>query len=1039
MFDSPRTPRRPPSRPTGRGAPLHRRHRLALLAAGLLATGIGLTPIAAASGQASPDPTAEVTGNTSSDVTNEVTSDVTSDTSSEVTAPPEDAAAAIIVPTTTPVTEPPPTSAPPPTTAPPPPTTTPLPPVVAPDLPEVLDPGSDPADCNQGGLTSPAGVVPPGYVYTPTLFSGVAVDPQPDDTFAADAPGHAVHTGRLTRRTTGGREEFLVCAHVGTNTPDPALRALAGPAGPATLTARVTVISASGATTSYDMGDPRLSASLVLPYNGSTTGAEGLAGAWIPFTDDLREPGFTLRVEVRGTPATPGGGTNLVMGADEVFVHLGPAPYARNQRVPEAVGVAIDDSAIGERSTDPGPDDLSTLFGRELRALLTDRIAGMAPSAIESDWDWDPGLTTLANAASGTIDDAWFQPSAATLDVVPIDADESRLQVHLAGTVGIDMTIEPNSFGTVSILAGSCGVDASVNISIDLGFTVGVSPDRARPTVAVALVASSVDTTRIHAQGPLLALGVIVPFPLPCSALEDNFSAAIEKRITEKFDELNDGATRDEVQQLIEAKLRPADLATGPLSTAGVTLPGGVGFGLALGRWVDTAPSGQGRTGGAEWIHPEGMDLAAGLAVTDQGGSRFPYSYVPSATASVVRQTHERTRTIRVRRLPELSARARVILGAVTAVGTAGGQLVDASADFDLGMVVSGATVNQLLRALAAGGPRQLQTAPLPVAERAFPGRPGLPAQPDVGLLDLTASVDASGDGVDDLDIGVRPAIAPLYLPTAPGGWPTPGDLNVYVPSLRVAIPVPQVATMAADIRIGATATIDTATNHLVPQVTAISVQPRFLRLGATINAMPDPAQNPIVALAGQKLREAIPPRITAALTPIALPDLKALFTTPGFTPVVLANLSVRTVGGGHLGVHLDVKPNPARVAVTTAFDGGSDTEPPTSYTVRATPTQFPGTGAYTTSWVVRDAAGGAVVYRSPEGGDSGLELTLPTTGLQTVVDDPCSGDRSLGIRVTATVRRGNVTATGQAEGGGGWSGRPTRPAHLCGGSGPEG
>mgnify|MGYP006784978167 CR=1 FL=1 len=99
-----------------------------------------------------------------------------------------------------------------------------------------------------------------------------------------------------------------------------------------------------------------------------------------------------------------------------------------------AMAIAIDDSAIGERSTDPGPDDLSTLFGRELRALLTDRIAGMAPSAIESDWDWDPGLTTLANAASGTIDDAWFQPNAATLDVVPIDADESRLQVHLAGT-----------------------------------------------------------------------------------------------------------------------------------------------------------------------------------------------------------------------------------------------------------------------------------------------------------------------------------------------------------------------------------------------------------------------------------------------------------------------------------------------------------------------------------------------------------------------------------------------------------------------------
>jgi hypothetical protein len=1015
MLASPPAPRRTPSRPNDRGAPLHRRHRLAVLAvlaAGLLATGVGLVPVAAG-GQPAPASTG-------------------------------DPAAAIIVPTTAPVTSPPPTSEPPPTTAPPPPTTTTTtrPPVVSPDPPQVLDPGSGPADCNQGGITRPAGFVPPGYIYTPTLFSGVAVDPQPDDTFVADAPGHTPHTGRLTRRTTAGREEFLVCAHLGTNTPDPALTAfaVAGSGGhPATLTARVVVIAAGGATTSYDLGDPRLSASGVLPYTGSTDRREGFAGGWIPFTDDLREPGFTVRVEVRGTAATPGGGTNLVMGADEVFVHLGPAPQARNQRVTEAVGIAIDDSVIGERPTDPGPDDLSTLFGLELRALLTDRIAGMAPQAIEAGWDWDPGLATLADAASGTIDDAWYLPSAATLDVVPIDVDESRLQVHLAGSVGLDMTIEPHSFGTVSILAGSCGVDASVAISIDLGFTVGVTPDRARPTVSVALVASSVDTTRIHAQGPLLALGVVVPFPLPCSALEDDFAAAIEKRITETFDDLNDGATRDEVQQLIEAKLSPADLATGPLSSAGVTLRGGGGLGWAHGRWVETAPSGQGRIGGAEWIHPQGVDLAAGLAVTDQGGSRFPYSYVPSATASVVRQTHERTRTMRVRRPLELSARARVILGAVTAAGTTDGQLVDTPAEFDLGMVVSGATVNQLLRALAAGGPGRVPTTPLPVAERAMPGRPGLAPPPDVGLLDLTASVDANGDGTDDMDIATRPAVAPLYLPTAPGGWPTTGDLNLFVPSLRVTIPVPQVATMAADIRIGATATIDTATNHLTPSVTAISVQPRFLRLGSTINAMADPAQNPIVQIAGQKLREAIPPRIAGALSPIALPDLKALFATPGFTPALLANLSVRTVGGGHLGVHLDVAPNPAQVVVTTGFDGGGEADPPTSYTVQATPMQFPGTGAYTTSWVVQDAASGAVVYRSPAGGESTLELTLPTAGLQTVIDDPCSGDRSLGVRVTATVRRGAIAATGQAEGGGGWSGQPTRPPHLCGRVDPEG
>ncbi|HJW69133.1 MAG TPA: hypothetical protein VJ829_07240, partial [Candidatus Binatia bacterium] len=76
-------------------------------------------------------------------------------------------------------------------------------------------------------------MVPPGYVYSPTAFGGVVADPQPDDTFAADAAGHAPYVGRLRTRVANGREEFLVCAHVGTNTPADALTPfpLAGPGG----------------------------------------------------------------------------------------------------------------------------------------------------------------------------------------------------------------------------------------------------------------------------------------------------------------------------------------------------------------------------------------------------------------------------------------------------------------------------------------------------------------------------------------------------------------------------------------------------------------------------------------------------------------------------------------------------------------------------------------------------------------------------------------------------------------------------------------
>ena len=50
---------------------------------------------------------------------------------------------------------------------------------------------------------------------------------------------------------------------------------------------------------------------------------------WVPFSTATRDPGFTVRVEIRGTANLRGGGTNLVMGADEVFVHLGAAPTAR--------------------------------------------------------------------------------------------------------------------------------------------------------------------------------------------------------------------------------------------------------------------------------------------------------------------------------------------------------------------------------------------------------------------------------------------------------------------------------------------------------------------------------------------------------------------------------------------------------------------------------------------------------------------------------------------------------------------------------------
>src|SRR5262249_8650369 len=86
------------------------------------------------------------------------------------------------------------------------------PPPPPPDDPEP-PPAPEPECDAPGGFARPVGIVPPGYIYSPTAFGGVVADPQPDDTFAADAAGHAPYVGRLRTRVANGREEFLVCAH----------------------------------------------------------------------------------------------------------------------------------------------------------------------------------------------------------------------------------------------------------------------------------------------------------------------------------------------------------------------------------------------------------------------------------------------------------------------------------------------------------------------------------------------------------------------------------------------------------------------------------------------------------------------------------------------------------------------------------------------------------------------------------------------------------------------------------------------------------
>src|SRR5262249_54373255 len=138
------------------------------------------------------------------------------------------------------------------------------PPPPPPDDPEP-PPAPEPECDAPGGFARPVGIVPPGYIYSPTAFGGVVADPQPDDTFAAAAAGTAPVVGRLGTRGANGREEFLVSAHVGPNPPVDALTPfpLTGTGGhAATIAPRVVVIDAAGNTAAYDLGTAGISGTI---------------------------------------------------------------------------------------------------------------------------------------------------------------------------------------------------------------------------------------------------------------------------------------------------------------------------------------------------------------------------------------------------------------------------------------------------------------------------------------------------------------------------------------------------------------------------------------------------------------------------------------------------------------------------------------------------------------------------------------------------------------------------------------------------------
>ncbi len=230
----------------------------------------------------------------------------------------------------------PPTTNDPPETSEPEPTTTseaePVPEPPPPPAPECDDPA---------GFARPANVRP-GYIYSPTLFTGTVVDPQPDDTFAADAPGHTPFVGKLRTRVNeraGGVPGLCARRHQHSRTTrSRRSRCLVRVVTRAPSQPRVVVIDAAGQSIGLQPLRFRPAAAppcVATPAPPQCTKGSCRCGSRSPST--LREPGFTVRVEIRGTAALPGGSTQ-VMGADEVFVHLGPTYPNHASTVIEEVG-----------------------------------------------------------------------------------------------------------------------------------------------------------------------------------------------------------------------------------------------------------------------------------------------------------------------------------------------------------------------------------------------------------------------------------------------------------------------------------------------------------------------------------------------------------------------------------------------------------------------------------------------------------------------------------------------------------------------------
>ena len=606
------------------------------------------------------------------------------------------------------------------------------------------------------------------------------------------------------------------------------------------------------------------------------------------------------------------------------------------------------------RSRILGRDDLQHILTPIIDQQLPGIVAKQAPAAFKGDWDasldFDPFQKADANLKSIS-----FFGGVDSMDLVPIDDahTESKLVARLSGKASMSLSVDPVAVGIVSILSGTCSLDANLDLTAAVSARLGLEAENDRPKLVVHVDDVGANLTSLHSSGTVLALLGIVPTDKSCSELQDSFSNGIKQKLKDGIaDALKDGSLDPKVAANLDPHLlESADLLTGPFAGIRTMQDGG----FAVRGWSYQPTANDNVLGDHLLLWDGGLDVAANGAIADLGGDRFPYSARPSTTESVAGVAHERRR-------PDGSF-------------------------FDLGAIISGASVNQLARAASAGsgdGTGLLDVTP----------RPCDPPKPD----------DPTPPPPCDPPVTVRPSAALQYVPSVPADWPTTGAAQAFIPSLRLQTPVAEASTMAADVYIGVSSHIDTTTNQVAFDRNVV-VRPRFLRLapGTEIAIEHDPTHvGPTnIEVIGNLIKDGVGQRVQDLFQAIQVPDLSKFLVTHDLPPMTPSHLSLGTVGGGNLGVYADVDPAPTQVSVSGGFDSPDGEQPEPRDAPR------PHHGLPPVRRPEGRVAGGrrapraAVLYQSPAGGESTTSLTIPRSSLHEFLYEPCTGGRRL--RATAS------------------------------------